>query len=41
MDALSPRHLSLRRKIKALDKKIPLKEKELEELSNIICWKSG
>ena len=32
MDSLSPRHLSLRRKIKALDKKIPLKEKELEEL---------
>ena len=32
MDAQSPRHLNLRRKIKTLDEVIPIKEKELEEL---------
>lgn len=41
MDALSPRHLRLRRKIKTLNETIPRKEKELEELSKKYAGKRG
>ena len=41
MDALSPRHLRLRRKIKTLKESIPKKEEELAELENKYAGQTG
>ena len=41
MDALSPRHLRLRRKIKTLNESIPKKEEELAELENKYTGQTG